>query len=142
MTFRWMTNPASSLKIIQIILASYTVFGFVFPDRPNPIAHLIIISYRLPLLPEDEGVRRYDKGLHYDAAFLAFYIVVFSFIRQTVTEYGVKPVAIKLGLKGRAKLERFMEQGYAMLYFLCSSLLGLVSLLSSVSSDVRKGLLC
>lgn len=41
--------------------------------------------------------------------------------------YGVKPLAIKLGLRGRSKLERFMEQGYALFYFVGSSSIGLVS---------------
>lgn len=75
---------------------------------------------------EDNGVIRYAKGLK-DLLFLAFYVLVFSFIRQAALYYIIKPIAIRVGIRGERKLERFMEQGYAFMYWSTSSAVGLVS---------------
>lgn len=126
---RWMTNPVSSLKLISLILGAYFTYGLAYPQQSNPLAHLVFISYPLELYPgENPAVQLYDKGLQWDAAFLGFYIIVFSFLRQAITEFGVGPLARRLGLRGE-KVKRFEEQGYALCYFTCSGLLGLVSLL-------------
>lgn len=94
--------------------------------KPNPLSPGVKISYPLPRLP-NETVTHYDKG-PLDLYFLAFYVVVFSFIRQSVTEYVLRPFAKSQGIKGESKLLRFMEQGYAFLYFSVFGSLGLVSL--------------
>lgn len=88
---------------------------------------MLLISYALPLEVEDEGVQRYGKGPK-DLLFLAFYIIVFSLVRQTVVLYAVKPLAIRWGLKGQRKIDRFTEQGYALFYWSSASAIGLVSI--------------
>lgn len=50
-------------------------------------------------------------------AFLGFYIIVFSFLRQVITEMGVRPLGVRLGIRGRSKSARFNEQGYAFCTF-------------------------
>ena len=62
-----------------------------------------------------------------DLAFLAYYIIVFSWIRQSLTIYVLKPIAPHYGIRKPAKVDRFAEQGYAVVYFTASGLLGLVS---------------
>jgi acyl-CoA-dependent ceramide synthase len=61
-----------------------------------------------------------------DIAFVAYYIIVFSFIRQSLFLYVLKPLARSHGIKREAKLDRFAEQAYAVIYFTCSGSLGLV----------------
>lgn len=89
----------------------------------NPFTRLFVISHPLP---KQIGETRtyYGKGIR-DVPFLAFYIIVFSFIRQSHTEYVIKPYARWLGLKG-GKAQRFVDQGYAVSYWGSSSIFGLV----------------
>lgn len=89
----------------------------------NPLTPLFVISYPLPR-QLGESSDFYGKG-KLDVLFLAFYIIVFSCFRQSVTEYLIKPYANWLGLKG-AKAQRFVEQGYAVTYWGSSSIIGLV----------------
>ena len=48
---------------------------------------------------------------------MAYYIVVFSFIRQFIILHIFHPLGRKCGIKSAAKLDRFGEQGYAFVYF-------------------------
>jgi acyl-CoA-dependent ceramide synthase len=52
-----------------------------------------------------------------DLVFVAYYLVVWSFIRQTILTQIAVPNARRFGIKKRAKVERFGEQLYALLYF-------------------------
>jgi very-long-chain ceramide synthase len=61
-----------------------------------------------------------------DLAFVAYYIVVFSFIRQSLFFYVLQPLARSYGIQQEEKVERFAEQGYDAIYFTCSGSLGLV----------------
>lgn len=82
------------------------------------------ISYPLPLRAEDASIQRYGKGPK-DLCFLVFYILVFSLIRQGAIQYFITPLA-RLGGISNKKLDRFNEQGYALLYWSASSIVGLV----------------
>lgn len=123
-SFQWMIVPATSFKILVVVLTLWATLE-VLPVPTNPLSHLLFISYPLPLLPTDDSPR-YGKG-RLDVAFLAFYIIVFSFLRQAVTEYLIRPFAVWSGLKTETKQVRFMEQAYAIIYNLASGGLGLVS---------------
>jgi len=120
--FRWMRKPDSSLRIISLALLAYGSLELL--GLPNPLSNFVTISYPLPLEPKDNGVRRYGKG-YADLAFLAFYVVVFSFVRQFSVLYIARPLAIKGGIRGTTKIERFTEQGYAFMYWGSSSVWGL-----------------
>jgi hypothetical protein len=63
-----------------------------------------------------------------DIAFILYYIVFFSWYRECLAIYVLKPLARHYGVRKQAKLDRFAEQGYAVIYFTGSGLLGLVSL--------------
>jgi acyl-CoA-dependent ceramide synthase len=112
----------ASLRLIMLVVGCWLALQAFGIESLSPF---IMISYALPLAPEDEGVQRYGKGLK-DLAFLAFYILVFSFIRQAALSYIISPIASRAGIKGERKLERFNEQGYALMYWSTSSIIGLV----------------
>ena len=61
-----------------------------------------------------------------DIIFLLHHIVTFSFIRQSITLYVLRPLAKRLGIRG-SKILRFQEQGYSMLYYGTMGCWGLVS---------------
>ncbi|KAH8924097.1 longevity assurance proteins LAG1/LAC1, partial [Atractiella rhizophila] len=116
----------SSLKLLVIIGFLYGLFEY--PLAPfvssNPLQPLVFPSYKLEPIAEDGGVPKYGKGLK-DIVFLLFGIIVFSFVRQSFTLWVCKPFARWMGIKSEAKLSRFMEQGYAVFYFGCTTIAGL-----------------
>ncbi|KAG2042343.1 TLC domain-containing protein [Suillus americanus] len=115
---RWVVNPVSSFKLLMIPVLLYInwelLAPYIAPGLPNPVAPLLFISYRIPDSSPDDP--RYGKG-YLDLAFLAFHIVFYSFVRQFVTTAICHPIARYFGIKKRGKLDRFGEQGYALLYF-------------------------
>jgi acyl-CoA-dependent ceramide synthase len=119
-----MVNPETSLQLISMVLAAWAGLEITLPSgTSNPLSPLIFISYPLkPVAGEDE--QKVGKGPK-DLAFLGFYIVVFSFLRQSITEYLVRPLAKRLGLKSESKTQRFMEQAYGIIYWGGSGALGL-----------------
>ncbi|KAA1092402.1 Ceramide synthase 6 [Puccinia graminis f. sp. tritici] len=124
-TMRWMRHPGTSFRMILIILLPWAFleqFRFLGWIDSNPLTSFVLISYRLPL-QADESYHRYGKGTK-DFLFLAFYIIVFSCIRQTVTEYLIRPYARYLALKG-TKQDRFVDQGYAVFYWGSATLIGM-----------------
>jgi very-long-chain ceramide synthase len=129
-SMRWMRVPASSFKMIlypTIFYFNYRflqVWNLVPPDWYNPFQPLLFISHRLPDSHPD--FPRYQKG-YLDLLFIAFYVIVWSFVRQLITLHMFHPLARRYGIKKPAKLDRFGEQGYAVLYFSLMSSLGLVS---------------
>lgn len=132
-TFRWMTQPASSAKLAGLVFLAYINWNIFTPQVANPFEPLIFLSHRVPisqvvtadpLLALKGDLVRYQKG-YKDLLFLLFYIIVFSCIRQTTTLYFFKPFAAWWGIKNERKRERFMEQGYALLYWGSAGAFGL-----------------
>lgn len=119
----WLVRPADALKVIVAFVAAWFATDRLVGADRNPITPFLFISYPLPTAP-GEASQRYGKG-PLDLAFLGFYIIVFSFLRQSVTEYLVRPLARNLGLRTESKVQRFMEQAYAVVYFSASGAYGL-----------------
>lgn len=121
------TTKASSAKILLtfvVLWANWEILApYVAKDAPNPFAPLLFISYRIPTSPDDNP--RYHKG-YLDLVFIAYYIVFWSFVRQVVTINLCRPIARWFGLKKEVKLDRFGEQGYAVLYWGGMGLWGVV----------------
>ncbi|TFK55939.1 longevity assurance proteins LAG1/LAC1 [Heliocybe sulcata] len=117
-TWKWVVHPASSLKLLLIVGALYINWTLlaphVAPDLPNPFEPLLFISHRVPGSSDDDP--RYQKG-YLDFAFIAYHIIVWSFVRQSITLHFLKPWARWCGIKKEGKLDRFGEQGYAVVYF-------------------------
>ncbi|GAA5918664.1 hypothetical protein JCM6882_004179 [Rhodosporidiobolus microsporus] len=118
----WLVKPGKTAPVILAVVAAWAALER-FATGPNPLSPLLFISYPLPLEAGDH-TQRYGKG-PLDLAFLSFYIIVFSFARQSITEYFIRPFARSLGLKSESKVVRFMEQAYAVVYFSASGAFGL-----------------
>lgn len=97
------------------------------PSPQNPLHSAIFLSYPLsrsdPLAvgqyrqPYWRDTIQYGKGAK-DFAFVAFFTVVLTFTREAAMQLLIRPLAIRAGIKSRAKQSRFMEQAYTALYFL------------------------
>lgn len=116
-SWRWVVNPVSSFKLLAISVILYLNWELVTPNiapgLSNPLRPLLFISYPVG---SDTGEVQYAKG-YLDLAFIAYYIVFFSFVRQIIIIHACQPIARYFGVKRQAKLERFGEQGYALVYF-------------------------
>ncbi|GAA5891272.1 hypothetical protein JCM6882_004640 [Rhodosporidiobolus microsporus] len=119
----WLVDPLKTGTLILSVSAAWVALEQLAPAS-NPLTSLLFISHPLPHEPADASTQRYTKGPR-DFLFLAFYILVFSFLRQSITELLLRPLAGRLGLKGESKVARFMEQAYAVVYFSASGAFGL-----------------
>lgn len=104
-------NP---LIVILLVLSAYSIN----PSHSNPVHSALFLSYPLSLQAGNNPSApvQYGKG-PLDFAFVAFYIVVLSFIREFIMQRVLRPLAMTAGIKGRAKQSRFMEQMYTAMYF-------------------------
>jgi very-long-chain ceramide synthase len=123
------------LKLLLIVVVLYTNWEILAPyvakGLSNPFAPLLFISHRVPESSPDDP--RYQKG-YLDLVFIAYYIIFWSFVRQTITLYICRPIARWFGIKKEAKLDRFGEQAYAVLYFGFTGFWGLVRIRSLLLS--------
>ncbi|KAH7921816.1 longevity assurance proteins LAG1/LAC1 [Leucogyrophana mollusca] len=115
---RWVVEPASSFKLLVIPIILYInwhiLAPYIAPQIPNPFAPFLFISHHVPTSsPEDP---RYAKG-YLDLVFVAYHIIFYSFVRQFITITLCRPIAKYFGLRKQTKLDRFGEQGYALVYF-------------------------
>jgi very-long-chain ceramide synthase len=90
----------------------------VNPSPDNFMAAALFLSYPLP---RDAGAApdapiQYGKGAR-DFAFVAYYTIFFSFTREFLMQRVIRPIAIRAGIRSRAKQARFMEQYYTAIYF-------------------------
>ncbi len=115
--------------MILIVLAGY----LINPTPSNPLHKAIFLSYPLsdtdPLIPlsfrlHPAASQHYGKG-RADIAFVAFYTVVLSFVRELFMQRLIRPLAIRFQIRSRAKQNRFMEQVYTAIYFAIFGPLGL-----------------
>ncbi|KII90806.1 hypothetical protein PLICRDRAFT_90560 [Plicaturopsis crispa FD-325 SS-3] len=115
---QWAVKPAAAFRLLLVPIVLFlnweVLAPHIAPGLPNPFRPLLFISHHIPTSSPDDP--RYQKG-PLDFVFLAYYIVVFSFLRQSITLNICGPIARYFGLKRQAKLDRFGEQGYALVYF-------------------------
>ncbi|KIY74028.1 longevity assurance proteins LAG1/LAC1 [Cylindrobasidium torrendii FP15055 ss-10] len=129
---RWAIHPADAFKIVitpvilfvawQILApahlnAAVAPFLDPYPDERiagNPFRVFFLISSFIPTSRPDDP--RYRKS-YFDAIFLVFHIFFWSMARQVITVQLCHPFARYFGIRKEAKLDRFGEQGYAMVYF-------------------------
>ena len=98
--------------LVPIVL--YCVAKVARPNEPNLFESMLFISHKIPDSPKDDP--RYAKG-PMDLVFVAYHIIVFSFVRQFTLFNLIHPMALRLGIKRGQKLDRFGEQAYAVLYY-------------------------
>jgi acyl-CoA-dependent ceramide synthase len=118
------TLAASSFKILIIPIILYFNWKLLNLHEDNPFEPFLFISHLVPQQPDSDP--RYAKGWK-DLLFIAYHIIVFSFVRQFIILRIIIPTARRLGIKKQAKLDRFGEQGYSMLYYGVMGFWGLVS---------------
>ncbi|EEH49623.1 uncharacterized protein PADG_05702 [Paracoccidioides brasiliensis Pb18] len=111
----WLTP----LILLLIVLAIYAVN----PTESNPVHSAIFLSY--PTGRETpSGPTMYAKGRN-DLYFVGFYTIVLSFTREFIMQRIIRPWGVSCGIKSKAKMARFMEQGYTAIYFGFSAPFGL-----------------
>ena len=76
------------------------------------------------LFPHEPRFLRFGKGW-LDVCFIAYFIVIFSFLRQVLTMHVFKPLAKRWGIRAEQKQTRFAEQGYALTYWGIAGIFGL-----------------
>lgn len=101
-----------------VLLSIFVGLYAINPTSSNPISHFIFLSYKIPheLGTPDGTPHQYGKG-PWDIAFVSFYTIVLSFTREFIMQNMLRPLALRSGLKSRAKQSRFMEQMYTAIYF-------------------------
>jgi acyl-CoA-dependent ceramide synthase len=105
---------------INILLLLALTHAF-FPRARRRTRTLFEMSYY------DEATGTYTQG--YDDLNFAFtWLVIFIGLRVAVMEYVLKPFAKANGIKSKKGLVRFTEQGWLLLYYAASWLLGMVSI--------------
>ncbi|KAF7301749.1 TLC domain-containing protein [Mycena indigotica] len=139
---RWVIEPLEAFKLLLIPVVLYlnwelltprlqtiiepwsSTLGPYLPDGqlPNPFAPLFLLSNPVASSPPDDP--RYAKS-YLDLVFIAYYVVFFSCFRQLVTVNLFRRVGHAYGINKEGKLDRLGEQGYAVVYFLLSSLWGI-----------------
>ncbi|KAF9464458.1 TLC domain-containing protein [Collybia nuda] len=116
---RWAVHPSSSLKLLLVPIVLYInwelLSPYLVPGISNPFGGFFLISNRLPSSTPEQSF--YGKS-YQDLLFLGYNVVFFSLVRQVVAVKLSRRVAKYFGLKREAKLDRFGEQGYALVYFM------------------------
>lgn len=108
------------------LLSPYVALGI-----QNPFANIFLISGYIPTSkPDDPHYRK----TYWDLAFLAYYVIFFSFVREMIAIYVSKPAARYFGLKRASKIDRFGEQTYALFYFMIYGAWGYVRVSLILSS--------
>jgi very-long-chain ceramide synthase len=105
------------LYVVWEVLAPYFT-----KDVPNPFAPFLFISNPAPDSTPDKPL--YAKS-YLDLVFIAYHIVFFFFVRQSIMRI-FSSIARYSGIKREAKIDRFGEQGYAMIYFAVFGIWGYV----------------
>ncbi|CAG8772803.1 6626_t:CDS:2, partial [Gigaspora rosea] len=95
----------------------------------NPFSRFLFISYPI-YKSEIDGTVLYGKG-YWDLAFISFWVIAFTFIRESIMLYILKPIAIMGGIKSNRKLLRFMEQGYVTIYYIIAASVGVTIMYNS-----------
>lgn len=103
---------------------TYIISLFIDDPPPSPFAPILFISHPTPSPTDDPNDLHYRKG-YLDIVFVAYYVIFFSFLRQSVILYLCRPFAQRFGIRKEAKLARFGEQGYAVFCAIIASLWGI-----------------
>ncbi|QRW08353.1 TLC domain protein [Ceratobasidium sp. AG-Ba] len=120
-TLNWTRYPGSSFRLMILPILLWFNWHIIGSSPKNPFSPLLFISNPVKTTPT--GQVQYAKS-YADLAFIGYYIVVFSFIRQFTHAYVLHPLARRLGLYG-SKEERFVEQAYSFLYYGSMGIFGL-----------------
>ncbi|KJA30181.1 hypothetical protein HYPSUDRAFT_32286 [Hypholoma sublateritium FD-334 SS-4] len=114
---RWVVQPALAFKLLLLPLLLWVnwmlVAPYLNPGVGNPFSVFIISGHIPTSSPSDPLYRK----TWWDLPFIAYYIVVFSFIRESLSSKVSRPLAKYFGIRNENKIDRFAEQMYALVYF-------------------------
>jgi len=96
----------------------------ISPGLLNPFANVFLISGRVSGSSDVDP--RYQKS-YWDLVFITYYVVFWSFVRQSLSSRVSRPIARHFGIRKPAKTDRFCEQAYALTYFAAFGAWGWVS---------------
>ncbi|PRP88849.1 glycylpeptide N-tetradecanoyltransferase 2 [Planoprotostelium fungivorum] len=119
------TSTGSRLADIPLrISAVMFVLYCLMPYEDNLFRPFIRLSHEAGL--NVKGDMLYDKGWK-DALFVAYYVMIFTWLRDIVMKRILRPMGIRLsGIIHENKIQRYEEQGYAVLYYTASTVFGLI----------------
>ncbi|CAE6448769.1 unnamed protein product [Rhizoctonia solani] len=120
-TLDWIRWPSSSFRLMALPVLLCLNWKIIGTSHENPFSPLLFISN--PVKTRADGQVLYAKS-YADLIFLAYYVVVFSFIRQFLHLHALHPLAQRLGLRG-SKGDRFVEQVYSFMYYGSMGIFGL-----------------
>jgi acyl-CoA-dependent ceramide synthase len=111
--YRELSYRNTWLTPLAALVFFYGVF-FLSPDRSeqNPLHPFLFLSYAVPGTDPVE----YGKGPR-DFAFVAFYMLFFTFFREFCMQVILRPIARANGITKKGKTNRFMEQSYSIIYY-------------------------
>lgn len=90
-------------------------------DHPDHWLNMFVkVSYPIP----GTDPVQYGKGKR-DFAFVAFYVIFFTFWREFWMQVVLRRLALYFGLRKKGKINRFMEQTYCIVYYGISGPFGL-----------------
>ena len=120
---KWYAREHTWFGPLLVILATFALYALQ-PTDANPVSAALFPSYSTftGKLVDGKLEVKYGKGYR-DLAFICFYVVVFTFTREFCMQCILQPLARFHGLRS-GKVQRFMEQGYTIMYFSCSATFG------------------
>lgn len=104
------------LAIMVVVYSAYFLSGNY--TESNPLHMFVTVSYQVG------DTSMYGKGIK-DLAFILYYMVFFSFLREFVMQCILRPISTLVGLKKTSKINRFLEQSYSIFYYGTSGPFGL-----------------
>ncbi|KJA30185.1 hypothetical protein HYPSUDRAFT_196442 [Hypholoma sublateritium FD-334 SS-4] len=114
---RWVVQPALSFKMLLLPLVlslNWKLLAPYFsPGVENPFAIFILPGYVPTSSPSDPLYRK----TWWDIPFIAYYIIIFSFFRESLALKVSRPLAKYFGIRNVTKTDRFAEQTYALIYW-------------------------
>ncbi|RLV91626.1 Sphingosine N-acyltransferase LAG1 [Spathaspora sp. JA1] len=99
------------------------ILATFYLSTPESKTHQTLARFIIPQY-HFSGTDQYGKGGD-DFKFVAFYALVFTFIREFLMCCFLRPIAKFCGIKRESKQKRFMEQTYSMCYYGCTGPIGL-----------------
>ncbi|CCK68328.1 TLC domain-containing protein KNAG_0A06730 [Huiozyma naganishii CBS 8797] len=106
----------SPLVIMIIVYSAYFTSGNL--TESNPLHMFVSISYQIG------DTEMYGKGIK-DLAFVAYYMIFFTFFREFLLDVVIRPLPKLLNVGSKHKSKRIMEQTFYIVYYSLSSPFGL-----------------
>lgn len=86
---------------------------YLSPGVENPFSIFMLPGYVPTSSPSDPLYRK----TWWDIPFIAYYIIIFSFFRETLANKVSRPLAKYFGIRNATKTDRFAEQTYGLIYW-------------------------